>query len=295
MSANKRAKNKSPIPEQEDSIAVAKIVKLLNLSKTIESRLDKKNLTLEEGQVCVNDIEEVLKQLRYTVMSAELYEYRRNALSKIELSREKAKNRVHKCQIARLEEELWAGKEREWQMVQEIEQMKSQLEEIKSSLGGWESVLLEQGEEEAEEEETKGGGEASGGGKVARGGRGKKAAPPARDNDENKFKSSSTAIISKMDTDHNDWDRVGRQELHELTVRKRLDFSLQDNFILLQNCPIETFEKDYFLAIKQPESNGLLLFKSKAELDTFVSDKMIMKIDDVSSPIRMITFLDQST
>lgn len=64
--------------------------------------------------------------------------------------------------------------------------------------------------------------------------------------------------------------------------RQRLNFVSQHEFVP-KRISAERFKSDYFVAIKPPDTDGVLLFRSKAHLNWFVTEKMIKKTVDCVS------------
>ena len=292
-----------------DALSVAKIVRHLNQKKTIESRITKlgDKLTLEESQQCLDEIKNIFQQVLQVSVSPELDDYKQTTLLKIQLSVEKARNQLTHCQLIqlkeRMEEQLWTGKEREWQINQELE---SRLDR-KRSITGLELSSLSMSEVDIKLSMTIGGcshqNDGNRNGTDGGGNEGQLPSSHPMDTTDGKATGESKQGIKRMvvdlvsnDTIHNRFTSLApspaiasppskrlclQTDEQHLDKATRLEFELQENFV--RQMTAEEFQRNFFLAIKQPASNGFLLFKTKTQLDSFVKEKMIKKMDDCVS------------
>lgn len=260
-------------------------------------------LSIEQMESCVCEIESIYQQI---AVSHQLNDCKQTILFEVQFSLEKAKNQLNTCRLNQLERQLREYRDREVQMIQEIELLKSQLtnfsqlassrksnsisqldidEILNVATSGVASNITVKHEYEQPSSTVDSQGRRVLAKRVADGDSMRMAASCNHYLDV--FRQTTTNHSSSS-VHHQGIKQVGHLDLQDLVgghqfIRERLNFELENNFTL--RISAQRFRSEYFAALKQPGTDGLLLFKSKDELDRFVTIKMVNKTDDSVSRV----------
>ena len=278
--------------EADDFESVSQIISILVKSKPIElSMMKGQDLTLQQIEQCVDDIQNIYNQVLRVDVSLELYEYRRNALSKLELLLERAKNRFIDGRLSRLRRELEDRKGREHCRNLEIQQLKSQLEQSKrTSAGGCEMISQWMNECNSVPKP------------LINDFRSSISTSEPINRSTGEVKNIGNGFPTHQFTTHTSFSRSNFKSFHPERIHSRnthrqpfcqsatsrINFALQKNFV--KRISANEFQRNFFVALKQPATDGVLLFESKLELHRFVKTKMLKKLADRVSLVGVFKF-----